>query len=73
MSHRIEQPPNNGPEQLSLLSEEELAKLQRSSALTPSKGELPSFDTDGISKACSPEGGAIQHELPYSEWADVQS
>jgi hypothetical protein len=52
-------------EQLSLLSAEELAKLQRSSeSRFPRKGEMRSSDTMEARKAGPTKGRAIQDKLP---------
>jgi hypothetical protein len=53
------------PEQLSLLSSEELAELQRSSdSRFPRKVEMRSSDTTEARKASPTKGGAIQDKLP---------
>ena len=65
MSPEIEPPSNNGAEQLTMFIEEELTKLQRPSALPLPKVEPPSLETNGVRKACTSEGQAIQDELPF--------
>ena len=64
MSRRTGQPSNNGAKQLRLWSEEEHEKLRRFSVSPPPEVESPSCEADKGSKACSPEGGAVQDELP---------
>ena len=59
------QSPNDGPEQLKLLSEEELTKLERLFTSPQPKVEPPPCETNGIRKACPSEGGAIQDQLPF--------
>jgi hypothetical protein len=52
-------------EQLSLLSPEELAELQRPFASRPPPGdEIPSPETAGVRRASRPRGGAVQDKLP---------
>jgi hypothetical protein len=63
--HETGQPPNEGPEQLKLLSEEELTKLERLSASPQPKAEPPSCETNGIRKICPSKSNAVQDELPF--------
>jgi hypothetical protein len=52
-------------EQLSLLSSEDLAELQRpSGSRFPREGEMQSSETTGARRAPSTKGGAIQDMLP---------
>jgi hypothetical protein len=53
------------PEQLSLLSSEDLAELQRpSSCRFPREGEMQSSDTTEARRARGTKRGAIQDKLP---------
>ncbi len=54
---------NDQPEQLSLLSPEELTELLRPSASPLVQEKEPSFEADGVCKARRSESGAIQDEL----------
>ena len=67
MSHKTGQPSNSGAKQLRLWSEEEHEKLLGFFSVSPpTKGETPSCETDGDSKAaCPPERVAVQDELPF--------
>jgi hypothetical protein len=57
--------PQDFPEQLTLLSSEELAELQRpSGSRFPREGEMQPFDTTEARRARSTKGGAIQDKLP---------
>jgi hypothetical protein len=57
--------PQHTPEQLSLLSSEDLAELERpSGSHFPRVGEVQSSDTTGARKADANKGCAIQDKLP---------
>ena len=65
MYRKTEVPSNNGAEQLSMFSEEELTTLQRPSALPLPKDELPSCETNGVRKTCPSDDYAFQDKLPF--------
>jgi hypothetical protein len=54
------------PEQLTLLSPEELAELRRSVPSQPSAGRKASSEIRGVRKPRRPEDSAVQDELPFS-------
>jgi hypothetical protein len=65
VSRKSGQLPNDGPEQLKLLSEKELTKLERLCSSPQPKVEPSHCETNGIRKACPSEGDAIQDQLPF--------